>query len=526
MASNPSRYTGSRNLMSQPQAWEKWTRLALPIFVLGLLVTGGFVCEKSAADGGRTPVVLVVFDEFPTMTLLDRKNQISKSRFPNFHRLSKGATWYRNNTSPSHVTAQAVPSILTGRGPVNTRPDYREYPDSIYRFMSKAGYSVRNLEIYTQLCPPDICKRRKGQPIINPKRGESPHNFGSRVFASVRNRERERLKWIAGLRKLRNAEFAFGHFKLPHGPFKYLPNGKGYRDSERFEVVRGRDRIIRRGNPGVLEAYEKRLLLQVGYVDTLLGKIIRNIKKSGKWKETTFVVTSDHGVSIRPGYPRRKPVSGNKYFIGLTPLFIKYRGQKAGRESEAMTGNQDIVPTIASTLDRDNNLYQTDGIPIKVIPSGRVTQINGGLGRSLTFKKVEISRWMKKDARARSRRMGNRGLHALGPLAKSIGLKAPVKRSVGRNLVSIPGFANLGSKVKQAKLPPLIQGYVKGRVIPKGSSLQLAFGKRVVATSSVFEGNGRKAFAFPIHHRYLRGRGLVRVRVFWRKSSGARIRVF
>ena len=52
----------------------------------------------------HTPVVEVVFDEFPVGTLMDREGQIDASRYPAFAELAAQSTWYRGcllYTSPS-----------------------------------------------------------------------------------------------------------------------------------------------------------------------------------------------------------------------------------------------------------------------------------------------------------------------------------------------------------------------------------------------------------------------------------------
>ena len=67
------------------------------------------------------PVVLIVFDEFSGITLMNERGEIDESRFPQFARLAKNSTWYRNATTVSPRTDIAVPAILSGQYPVATR---------------------------------------------------------------------------------------------------------------------------------------------------------------------------------------------------------------------------------------------------------------------------------------------------------------------------------------------------------------------------------------------------------------------
>jgi hypothetical protein len=72
---------------------------------------------KTVAVDSRTPVVVVVFDEFPTISLMDRGQHVDAARFPNFAALARDATWFRSATTVHPHTEQAVPAILTGQLP-------------------------------------------------------------------------------------------------------------------------------------------------------------------------------------------------------------------------------------------------------------------------------------------------------------------------------------------------------------------------------------------------------------------------
>src|SRR5262249_8893982 len=71
----------------------------------------------TVAVGSRTPVVLVVFDEFPTIALMNGAERVDAIRFPNFASLARNATWYRSATTVHPHTEHAVPAILDGRLP-------------------------------------------------------------------------------------------------------------------------------------------------------------------------------------------------------------------------------------------------------------------------------------------------------------------------------------------------------------------------------------------------------------------------
>ena len=73
--------------------------------------------QSSLKSEARTPLLMIVFDEFPTNALLDTDGLIDDNRFPNFSALSKEAYWYPNATTVATSTVLAIPAILTGRYP-------------------------------------------------------------------------------------------------------------------------------------------------------------------------------------------------------------------------------------------------------------------------------------------------------------------------------------------------------------------------------------------------------------------------
>ena len=77
--------------------------------------------QASAATEARVPVVMVVFDELSGASLMDARGRLDATRYPNFARLARNATWYPNATTARTTPRDAVPAALTGvrpEGPV------------------------------------------------------------------------------------------------------------------------------------------------------------------------------------------------------------------------------------------------------------------------------------------------------------------------------------------------------------------------------------------------------------------------
>src|SRR5205823_8777478 len=94
----------------------------LTVFLFGSkveeLVFPATVHAAVANVDSSTPVVYLLLDEFPLNALLDADGEIDAKRFPNFARLARTSTWFRNTTTLSATTTVAVPVILTGNPPI------------------------------------------------------------------------------------------------------------------------------------------------------------------------------------------------------------------------------------------------------------------------------------------------------------------------------------------------------------------------------------------------------------------------
>src|SRR5207249_3270872 len=113
---------------------------------------------------------------------------------------------------------------------------------------------------------------------------------------------------------------SFLHILLPHVPYNYLPSGKTY---ETGSSLAGLLRNTWVGDETLVDQAYQRYLLQVGFVDTLVGQLINRLKAVGLYDRSLVVITADHGVSFRPKEFRRLLTPTNFQDILPVPLFIK-----------------------------------------------------------------------------------------------------------------------------------------------------------------------------------------------------------
>ena len=96
---------------------------------------------------------------------------------------------------------------------------------------------------------------------------------------------------------------------------------------------------------------EQRYLLQLGFTDRLLGRLLRQLKREGIYDDTLIVATADHGIAFQSGVQTRRSVSqSNVEELTPVPMFVKRPRQRRGRISDAYARTLDVTPTIADVL--------------------------------------------------------------------------------------------------------------------------------------------------------------------------------
>lgn len=333
-------------------------------------------------------IVFIVFDEFPLNSLLDENYRIDDVRFPNFAALADDAYWFRNASTVSSQTMWAVPAIVTGIYPVEIGavPTRRYYPNNLFTLLSDR-YEATLFGRFLQLCPVDKCAydlETSGEslgaliadlsivylhvitptamsdrlpPIVGDWRGFATRRLfrddGGRRVANDRSSEFERFLGTMGPDN--DGHLYFLHSLLPHAPFNYTPSGRRY-----HAPGTQTSGLFLEQTQAFANYVHKRHLLQVGFVDLLIGKLIGRLEELGIYDSTMIVITGDHGSSFREGLPRRGLSDENYPDIMLVPLFIKLPNQSEGIVSDRNVETVDIIPTIARELSIDLP-YEVDG---------------------------------------------------------------------------------------------------------------------------------------------------------------------
>lgn len=339
------------------------------------------VARSVAADLGEDPpdVVVLLFDALPTATLLDGAGHIDAELYPNFARLADTGTWYRNHTTVSAFTAQAVPAILTGRYPEPGEPGFpSQDPENLFTLLG-GSYRVTGREVVTRLCPDELCPRQAagvrdllGDAIDLWTRGavreaeeqsafHLPSGLGTDRYESI-------VTWIdahpPGARQ-GGPELWFHHVMLPHDPWVFTDDGTVYAASHpptgSFSL----------GWTDVgVDVARQRHVLQTQLADRILGRVLDDLEANDTLDDTLVVVTADHGFSLTPWEAVRSLSAGNPHEIAWTPLLVKAPDQRAGVVVDEDVRSVDVLPTIADILGIDLP-WDVEGIPARRVAAER-----------------------------------------------------------------------------------------------------------------------------------------------------------
>ncbi|HEX5618638.1 MAG TPA: sulfatase-like hydrolase/transferase [Solirubrobacteraceae bacterium] len=474
--------------------------------VRGLLFpsdAGGAVAGPARSS---TPIVHVVLDELPVSTLLDTDGKIDARLFPNFARLARESTWYRNATTVDDVTAAAVPAQLSGsRAPRGALPTTRDFPRSLFTLFEHS-HALTVVEPITALCPERLCGStrpgmwdrltslesdleivvkqqlypedlREGLPAIDRVWEGFEQDFDDDdAFVAGKNLRRDVLArlhsdnatagWEKAIAALRDRgsrpQLVFLHSTLPHGPWRFLPDGRQYPTPGNGYL--GLARHVWSGPQWQIDQEFQRHVLQTQYVDRLLGRLLDVVPD-----DAVLVVAADHGSAFVSGEPKRPVVPHNVGAIAPVPFFVKLPGQESGRVDDAAVRTMDVLPTIAKAAGISLP-WKAQGVPA----DERTVDPDAGIDVSHQGAPVLTERLSAIEAQRRERdeveaRLLRDGIYGIGPRPDLLGQSV---EGAGRTVEVDPDS-------------PVLPSFITGRA-PPGSVLAVAVNGRIAQTTRTY----------------------------------------
>ncbi len=372
-----------------------------PLLVLGLFLFGSSASQLVFASDAVTElshvsvedpaqVVFILFDEFPVASIMDADGGIEEDVYPGFARLAQDSTWFRNAVTIEQQSEHSIPVIISGNPASHDKlPTAGDYPFTLFTLLSDT-YDLHVFETVTDLCPEYACKNetRPTQPfrqrwgaLADDIRVVSGHlflpddlsddlppidttwsNFSAQAgdndaeiirrfqeltYDADRRDPIEDVLTLAGT-GADKPRLVFINALVPHVPWTYLPSGQLYDAPGSAPGTKspgwGDDEWL------VDQAYQMHLS-QVGYADTVVGRLIDNLKAAGTYDDTLLIVMADHGVAVRPNIRhRRVALEDTVGDIAAVPLFIKMPGNGPGAIDDYRAETVDVLPTIADVL--------------------------------------------------------------------------------------------------------------------------------------------------------------------------------
>ena len=512
---------------------------------------------------GKTPVVVILLDEFQGTMLMNADEQIDRTLFPNFAELADRGSWYPNATTEADLTPRATPAVMTGTYPTHDElPTAADHPDSIFTLLG-GDYAMNVAEPVTSVCPQSLCGEKARPPASErldslasdlrivyehlllpdsmadslPAVDENFSGFGNSGDPAesevAGGGEAEALEpptpptgdaakqkgnvetqfnadnesflgrgatfdgWLSGLTGDRRT-LNFVHLELPHVPYEFYPDGQRYApgllEVDGFRDAQGRTPE----DETVSQVLEQRLLLQIGYTDFLLGKVIKRLKRDGIWDDAIVAVTADHGVSFQPGRPRRVPNKANLAEIASVPLIVKGPGVPAGKVDDRLARTSDLLPTIAQILDVPLPAGVTGSSLLEPPPERTDVRVEDRYQRVI----VKSARNFE---RQRDRVLAQKvALFGSGQGWGRVYRAGPDGDLVGRAASSVPGLAPAAATLAEPEqfddVDPRAQfvpGAIRARFSDLGPGARVAFAinGRIAATTSTYDGpDGSRAF--------------------------------
>jgi hypothetical protein len=502
------------------------------------LLFAGDPGPRSVAVHSRTPVVLVVFDELSTTSLLDENGEIDAARYPSFADLANEGTWFRNAASVDAWTTNAVPAILTGVLPEHGRlPIVSQHPDNLFTLLG-GDYRLHVAESLTQLCPAALCPEARPSflsrmddlvsdtslvylHLVLPRelrrRLPSVSDTWGAFLESSHERTRRRLTlhrdFVASLTDGERPTLAFEHLMFPHLPWEFLPSGHRYEggDLPGFETNRWS------GDSFLVEQAYQRYLLQLGYADRLLGDVLARLRSEGLYDRSLVIVVADHGVSFHPGGRRRAFTAANLDDVVFVPLLVKRPGQREGAIDDDPVQTIDILPTIAAALGIDIP-WRVDGEPL-FGPRTRERFVFVGDRDTFTGDPAAVEARRAASLERQISLFGSGGdepgLYGIGPHANLLGRPVDdlATSQGGSARAHLDQAADLRHvDLRNEEIPVRLTGAVS-RAGSAPRDLAVAVGGRIVATARSYSFAGGERFSVLVPEAALR-QGLNQVQVF------------
>lgn len=331
--------------------------------VLLLVVIFVFRQKTSHALNSDPNIVLIIMDTA-------RQDHLScydygRKTTPVLEKLARNSTVYHKAYTPAGWTSPAHASLFTGLYPIAHGISQENWVLSeelitIAEILSTGGYETIGIVENPVLAVPNNFDQ--GFQHYHETWIEEEENPDINIAVSIFQ------KFISS-RNQQKPFFTFINFIEPHAP--YNSSGPFYETflSDRsiklehnmwLEYFLGKFEFSEMEISHLLELYDAEIL----YTDFLIGQIIKSLRKHDLWRDTVFIVTSDHGENISDHEMMDHVFSVHESIIKI-PLIIHYpKLFPPGTKDYDPVLLLDIFPTLLHLSGIDKDYFLSQGLDL------------------------------------------------------------------------------------------------------------------------------------------------------------------
>ena len=356
--------------------------------------------DAAVRHGAAAPVVLIILDETPLVSLLDADRAIDPERFPAFASLAHDGILFRNATTVSDFTRWAVPAILSGQYPrADLSPNASDHPETLFTLLG-GTYRFEVMESFTALCPADLCPPRTtplstrlrmlgsdlsyvclhliAPPDLERHMPSLTDDWGDFGDLGVWRHQgaTERLMRRPGHVKVAVADEFIDrveqddgqptlfvlHTLLEHFPHLQLPSGQF--NGTRADVPAFASVDAWNDDAWAVAQLYQRHLLQLRFVDAFLRRLVDRLRSAGLYRRALIVVTADHGISFEAGTQRRQFSDRTAAEIMRVPLIVKLPADDSASVPSVEIDGQHVSDRNAQTIDILPTIADALGVPL------------------------------------------------------------------------------------------------------------------------------------------------------------------
>ena len=232
-------------------------------------------CDAKDGEEDQKPnIIMVVLESW-------RGDTLDADVAPNTYAIAQESTWFKEHHSSGTVTTRGIFSLMYGMAPTymdNVVANNGVGGPVLLNVLKEKGY---NFGIYPS---GDITRIKLTDSSFLPVKDFVEHGVGNDTIEKdydVLN------KMTAKLGEGDDPVFGFMFFNSTHYLYYYPEEFEKFTPTEKPSLVdfkNGKDPA----------PYINRYKNSIYFIDSLIGKLVDNLKESGKWDNTIFIVTSDH----------------------------------------------------------------------------------------------------------------------------------------------------------------------------------------------------------------------------------------